>query len=134
MTDEERSRVASLRKQGCGYKKISIETGIPLNTIKTYCRRHLKGYTTVKELTENGMCPECGTALIHISGHRAKKFCSDKCRMDYWKEHQEALNKKANYDFVCEHCKKPFQAYGNSHRKYCSHECYIAERFGGVYD
>ena len=28
-------------------------------------------------------------------------------------------------------CGLPFTAYGNSKRKYCSHECYIAARFKG---
>lgn len=28
-------------------------------------------------------------------------------------------------------CKKKFTAYGNSNRKYCSHECCINDRFGG---
>lgn len=32
---------------------------------------------------------------------------------------------------VCPVCKKPFTVYGNANRKYCSHECYIEDRFGG---
>ena len=31
----------------------------------------------------------------------------------------------------CRECGKPFTAYGNSRRKYCSHECYIRNRFKG---
>jgi hypothetical protein len=33
---------------------------------------------------------------------------------------------------VCVHCGKEF--HGRSGRKYCSHRCYIAERFGGKDD
>jgi hypothetical protein len=32
---------------------------------------------------------------------------------------------------VCQHCGKPFTDYANRHRKYCSHPCYIAARYGG---
>ena len=43
----------------------------------------------------------------------------------------DKVNRKANYEFICPHCKKPFSAYGNKNRKYCSHACYIEDRFGG---
>ena len=29
----------------------------------------------------------------------------------------------------CAYCGQPFQSYGNQTRKYCSHECYIHDRF-----
>ena len=32
---------------------------------------------------------------------------------------------------ICPVCKKTFTVYGNANRKYCSHECYIEDRFGG---
>lgn len=51
--------------------------------------------------------------------------------MKWWNEHLDRVDKKANYEFVCAYCKKPFTAYGNAHRKYCCHECYIEDRFGG---
>ena len=31
----------------------------------------------------------------------------------------------------CPHCGKEFHIYGDRRRKYCSHECYIADRFKG---
>lgn len=52
-----------------------------------------------------------------------KKFCSDRCRMKWWNSHLDQVQRKANYDFVCPVCKKPFTVYGNANRKYCSHEC-----------
>lgn len=33
---------------------------------------------------------------------------------------------------TCPACGKEFPVYGNSHRKFCSHACYIAYRFRGV--
>lgn len=44
----------------------------------------------------------------------------------------DKVNRKANYEFICPHCKKLFSAYGNKKRKYCSHACYIEDRFGGA--
>jgi len=40
------------------------------------------------------------------------------------------MNRKAVYPVVCAHCARPFESYGNAGRKYCSHGCYIAARFG----
>jgi hypothetical protein len=50
--------------------------------------------------------------------------------MAWWKEHPERLNRKAVYGLVCAGCGKPFESYGNRYRKYCSHDCYIKDRFG----
>ena len=42
----------------------------------------------------------------------------------------DKVSRKAIYEFVCPACKKPFTAYGDKNRKYCCHECYVADRFG----
>ncbi len=60
-----------------------------------------------------------------------KDTLSDKCRTVWWNSHPEAVNRKAVYSFTCAHCGKPFTAYGNAGRKYCSHACYIADRYKG---
>ena len=41
------------------------------------------------------------------------------------------VKRKAIYEYTCPTCGSAFTAYGNRHRKYCCHECYIADRFGG---
>ena len=45
----------------------------------------------------------------------------------------DLVNRKANYECTCEKCGKKFISYGNKDRKYCCHECYIEDRFGGEY-
>jgi len=40
------------------------------------------------------------------------------------------LDKKAIYNIICANCGTEFEAYGNKDRKFCSHNCYIASRFG----
>ena len=44
----------------------------------------------------------------------------------------EYEKRKAMYEYTCPTCGSTFYAYGNRSRKYCSHECYIAARFGGA--
>lgn len=40
MTDGERSRIIALQYKGYGYKRIATETGLALNTVKSFCARH----------------------------------------------------------------------------------------------
>lgn len=134
MTDMQKRKIAELRKDNYSYSRISRMLGIPLNTVKTYCRRHGLGGAVVvlpTPKTDIMCCLSCGTKIIQTEGKKQKKFCSDKCRNKWWNSHLERVNRKADYEFVCLHCKKPFTAYGNANRKYCSHQCYIANRFGG---
>ena len=47
MTDGERSRIIALQYKGYGYKRIAAETGLALNTVKSFCARH-----PVQQLTD----------------------------------------------------------------------------------
>ena len=133
MTSEVKERVTALRRAGVGYKKISQLTGISENTIKTYCKRNGLGGAAVPAPAADGgtACKCCGAPIMQTPGRKAKKFCSDRCRNRWWNAHLDLVNRKAIYEFVCPACGKPFTAYGNAHRKYCSHNCYIEDRFGG---
>lgn len=77
-------------------------------------------------------CLCCGKEVVQPGGRKEKKFYSDKCRNKWWNSNLNKVNRKAIYEFICPHCKKPFSAYGNKNRKYCSHACYIEDRFGGT--
>ena len=135
MTDKQKTELERLRTENYSYNQISTMLGVSLNTIKTYCRRHnLGGNITEKreKLTKGtSKCLMCETSIMQTPGKREKKFCSDRCRNMWWNSHLELVNRKANYKYSCPFCKKEFTVYGNSHRKYCSHECYIRDRFGG---
>lgn len=132
MTDAQKIQISNLRAEGFGYKRIAEQMGISENTIKTYCRRNgLGGKAATEEQADKHVCLYCGVEVKQNPGRKEKKFCSDKCRNKWWNEHLDRVNRKAMYEYECPHCKKPFTVYGNSHRKYCSHECYIADRFGG---
>lgn len=129
MTNEQKMMVLSLRKQGLGYKRISDRTGVSLNTIKSFCRRASK---TKDELDhgEQSICQNCGIPIEQTPGRKRKKFCSDRCRNVWWNAHLELVERRAIYEITCAHCGKRFSVYGDANRKYCSHECYIADRFG----
>ena len=68
-------------------------------------------------------CPQCGKPITQRTGHK-KKFCSDRCRMDYWNSHQDQVLRKAYYTLVCKNCGQTFRCYGNAHRKFCCRSCY----------
>lgn len=134
MTDNEKAAIAEHRRKGCGYKKISHLTGVCESTVKTFCRRNgLAGIAAESESprTAEQPCKYCGKAVVQYPGRKEKKFCSDACRNKWWNSHLGLVKRKAMYEFVCPRCKKTFYAYGNKNRKYCSHECYIEDRFGG---
>ena len=138
MTDNEKEQIRQLRLQGNGPRTIARIMGISENTIKTFCRRQRIECTEIipriidEPESEAPRCKYCDEPLIRYEGRKKKMFCSDRCRMAWWNTHQDQVKKKAMYEFECSFCHKPFTAYGNSHRKYCSHDCYINDRFGGV--
>ena len=134
MTDKQKTQIISARRNGVGYASIAKDVGMSKNAVAAFCRRHdLTGDLSNKNtnISESGLCRECGKPLNQVDGMKTRVFCSHQCKSRWWRKHPEKLNRKAMYDFVCAHCKKTFAAYGNSKRKYCSHECYIADRFKG---
>ena len=135
MTDAQKIQIGNLRAAGLGYKKIAEQMELSENTVKTYCRRHgLGGKMAELGEVKKDVCLCCGVGVKQNPGRKKKKFCSDKCRNKWWNAHLDKVNRKAMYEYECPYCKKPFTVYGNANRKYCSHECYIADRFGGGID
>lgn len=126
MTSTERAQIIKLQKLGYGYKRIATETGLPPNAVKTFCRRNP---LPAEEATDN-VCRHCGKWLEIVPGRKKKLYCSDACRMAWWKEHRDQMNKRTFYECTCQHCGKQFQSYGNSSRKYCSRDCYDQHRTG----
>ena len=128
MTKKEKESVRFLRGEGYGYLAIATRLGISLNTVKSFCRRN--GLGGIAEKPDRQTCRQCGKPLAQEPKRPARKYCSEACRRIWWKEHSHLVNKKAFYSLTCAHCGKEFQSYGNQKRKYCSHPCYIAARFG----
>ena len=124
MTDAQREKIIGLRASGMGCKKIAQETGLSENTVKSFCRRMVAEKPGLVEMV-NAVCECCGKQVEQIPGRKKRRFCSDICRVKWWNSHASLM--KANV--ACAHCGKPF--HGRKGRKYCSHACYMAERFGG---
>jgi endogenous inhibitor of DNA gyrase (YacG/DUF329 family) len=84
-----------------------------------------------EKINRNLVCMRCGKPINQKEQGRTRKFCSEKCRRVWWNENQQARNKSedATYNYVCPYCGREFGAYGNKKRKYCSHNCYIRDRF-----
>lgn len=130
--DRIKKQIVGYRAKCYGYKKISKLTGLSENTVKAFCRRN--GLGGVRRVTRSNAvrttCLNCGANLKQTRGHRPRKFCCDSCRTIWWNSHLDAVERKTFYDFQCKYCGKMFTAYGDAHRKYCSFECYLKDRFG----
>ena len=133
MTDKQKMKIVEYRNQGRSYTEISKLMDLSINSIKTYCKRHGLGGSAAYSaaVPEISRCEMCGKEIQQNPRRKRKRFCSDRCRMAWWNSHQDQVKRKANYEFTCPYCKKIFISYGNANRKYCSHSCYIEDRFGG---
>jgi len=84
-----------------------------------------------EKIKKNLLCTNCEKHIKQKSQGRTRRFCSEECRRKWWHEHQEERKKSetASYKYICPYCGKEFSVYGNKGRKYCSHNCYIKDRF-----
>lgn len=82
MSNLEKERIKELRGQGLQFNEISESLGISLNSIKSYCRRENI------ELGERIVCKQCGRPVNQNLNKRKKEFCSDRCRLKYWRAHK----------------------------------------------
>lgn len=131
MTNEQKEKIIRFRSQGFGYADIGRELGISKNTVKSFCRRNGLMVSDNKPVDDRDRCRECGKPLVQQEKKKRRIFCCKSCREKWWTEQADRVARKAFYEFSCAGCGKVFTAYGNSKRKYCSHGCYIAHRFGG---
>ena len=89
MTEEQKSEIMLLRRQGVGYKRIAAIMEISVETVKSYCRRNFEENAT-KPVIPVGCeaaahpkkfqfqhCAGCGTLLP--MGSVSRKYCSHAC-------------------------------------------------------
>lgn len=130
MTKEEKIRIEAYRRKGVGYKQIAKDLDLSVNSVKSYCRRNGLSNETLEQSLPESACEQCGKSIAQIKGRKHKRFCSDKCRNQWWNAHLDEVKRKAVYEYVCPVCSNTFSVYGNANRKYCSHACYVIGRFG----
>ena len=116
--------INNMRLEGHAPSVIAAQLGIPASTIRSFIHRN-------PDVPNTKQCLQCGKPVLQPKGRREKKFCSDRCRMNWWNSHQDAVKRKAYYTLTCEYCGKEFESYGNKNRKYCCRTCYVAARQPG---
>ena len=131
MTDTEKRTAEKLRAEGYSYNMISKTLGISLSTVKSHIRRKTKIVPHPQTDSPSGiLCKRCGATLVNTPGHRQKIFCSKSCQERYWREHRDISLCESLVSCTCAGCGKEILDYKGKHRKYCSHKCYIAVRYG----
>jgi len=129
MDDLQKQRIRDLRHEGQSYTQISKTLGVPLNTVKSFCQRNgLGGNQIVEPSSVGSYCRNCGVAIVQVPKRKRRRFCSTECRVVWWKANPPRTE-QATYQFTCLGCGIEFEAYGDAHRKYCNHACYINARF-----
>lgn len=135
VSDVQARRIQELRSKGYGYKAIASAIGLSRDAVRYFCKangldnEHMDVQSQPEEL-----CPNCGKGILQPHTGRKRKFCSDACRRSWWAAHPTALqqNEEAVYQITCAGCGKVFLSYGNRHRRYCGHGCYVQNRFRGL--
>ena len=127
MTNAEINYIIRHRKAGKGCAEIARTLGLSANTVKSFCRRNSIVPDMPTSETSELACPQCGAVLIRQPHRKAKRFCSDACRLTWWHSHRDlarnALERR------CRYCGMVFHSVRE--QKYCSRECYFSARYGG---
>lgn len=123
----QKEEIAQLRFSGKSYTEIAELTGISRSTIQAHCLRHALGGVGSRENAFR-LCKCCNKVIAQNPKRKEKLFCSDACRFAWWRDHKDAMNKKAFYKLTCQHCGKEFESYGNQTRKFCSQPCFRKSR------
>ena len=122
MTEKQKKQIDACRESGLTISATAAETGLPIGTVKSYCRRK------EMELLPDPRCKFCGAALTQTEGHRRKRFCNQSCYFR-WRYMQGDL-KRTVYEKQCAHCGKTFTAESKKEQKYCSRTCFYKARRG----
>lgn len=130
MNSTEKSSIRRLRLSGASYSQIAVKLNLPEGTVKSFCsRNNLKLGAVQQDDNAAGICKVCGGQLLLKLKQKPRQFCSDTCRLRWWNQNREMVNKKGAKSFICANCGVEHVSY-DTNRKYCSHTCYISARFG----
>ena len=127
MTTQEIERIKELQNKGYGYRKIATETGISINTVKSYFKRHTAKNSVVETVVAK-TCLHCGKPLTFYFATKEKRFCSDKCRMAWWNAHRSDVQHKTFHKKICPSCGIEFAVYGKKDQTFCSRACFGISR------
>ena len=93
MTATQRERIAELRQLNYSYRFIGDTLGLSSNTVKSICRRkHIEATGPRKTKLEKQNAPLCKFCHAVLSeGRKDRAFCSEECRMNWWKTHRKVI-------------------------------------------
>ena len=138
LRQDQKLQIEFFRKQGIGYRQIAEELGLSRDAVRYYCKTHdLAG--NAQEAYENAkgvVCPQCGRKLLQPRTGRKRVFCSNDCKNKWWHASDKLFPRplSSREEIFCACCGKSILAYRNKKRRYCSHECYIRDRFWRLED
>ncbi len=96
MNQDQKEAIKELRAENYSYACIAKNLNLPMNTVKSYCRRHdIKSYGERKNKREKyflSLCKYCGKKLDNSFGN-TKSFCCAKHRQLWWKEEYKKRQK-----------------------------------------
>ena len=75
---------------------------------------------------EDGHCPNCGkTTYDWKAGSKRKKFCSERCRLEYKYRRPHPISEKTTQVRICPVCQNYFLTYKDETlaQEFCSAEC-----------
>jgi len=124
MCEREIILITEYRHKGKTISEISTILNIKEGTVSSFCSTHKirVGYST---------CKECGEPLG--TNNCYNKYCSEACRRHWWDKHKGQVYAK-RYLYTCAYCGREFESNRADKPKYCCHECYVLDRFGGGKD
>ena len=121
MNEIQKENLIFLKNQCRSYSDIASTLSISKSAVKSF-------FSRLKNEENSNICKNCGTILEKSSKSNIKKFCSDSCRYKWWRKNLEN-NRSYLKIHICKNCNKKFKSFDNKDRKYCSHKCYINDRF-----
>ena len=77
MTDQQKSEIESLRKEGLSYRQIAEKVGVTPACIKTFFHRK-----RIRDATR--LCEQCHKPIITTVNRSNRRFCSTECKSRWW--------------------------------------------------
>ncbi len=131
-----REQARLLREKGMSHVKIAGVTGLTRGIVNNIARGvgKVEEDKSILDRIEAGLaCAYCGGEMEQQGGSgRPRRFCSERCRRQYWRLHRPEQKRKEEKLFLrtCAYCGKTFQIYGKNDRTYCCREHYRLHFYG----
>lgn len=107
--------IVEMKSKGKSYSEIATSLGISVNTVKSIVKR-----ANDRKAKEEHRCLNCGAKLEMTPKHRKKKFCSDGCRISFWRKNGKSLK-----EGKCKNCGRTIRFYPSKARSFCCRDCYL---------